>query len=202
MMHPGRLRGQLRKKLRWLKVGLLFLKTTSMVTRRRNMDFGVRFCSTSRTKQKSMVVKHTIWCAGNGRRCARSWFSFVECTITSCKEQELPKFATKSEGGSKRHKSFGSSLFTTESGDASINLNINFDDDDEDEENKERLAFIEIKRRKVKCREREVAAQEYRARQEDIRFYLQQYDHLTRDQQRMAMDEARAVIKAKYNLQY
>ncbi|GKD50585.1 hypothetical protein Tco_1279561 [Tanacetum coccineum] len=44
-------------------------------------------------------------------------------------------------------------------------------------------------------------AQEYRARQEDIRFYLQPYDHLTGDQ-RMAMDEARAAIKAKYNLQY
>ncbi|GJZ83188.1 hypothetical protein Tco_0648361 [Tanacetum coccineum] len=35
----------------------------------------------------------------------------------------------------------------------------------------ERLAFIEIKMRKVECREREVAA-EYRAQQEDIRFYL------------------------------
>ncbi|GKB62323.1 hypothetical protein Tco_0918509 [Tanacetum coccineum] len=28
MMHPGRLHGQLRNKLRWLKVGLPFLKTT------------------------------------------------------------------------------------------------------------------------------------------------------------------------------
>ncbi|GJX28376.1 hypothetical protein Tco_0236455 [Tanacetum coccineum] len=35
----------------------------------------------------------------------------------------------------------------------------------------ERLAFIEIKKRKVECREREVAA-EYRAQQEYIRFYL------------------------------
>ncbi|GKC77125.1 hypothetical protein Tco_1127899, partial [Tanacetum coccineum] len=64
-------------------------------------------------------------------------------------------------------------------------------------EKEERLAFIKIKRRKVKCREREVAAQKYRARQEDIRFYLQPYGD-----QRMAMDEARAAIKAKYNLQY
>ncbi|GKG25017.1 hypothetical protein Tco_0395645, partial [Tanacetum coccineum] len=30
MMHPGRLRGQLRKKLRYVKVGLPFLKTASM----------------------------------------------------------------------------------------------------------------------------------------------------------------------------
>ncbi|GKD24403.1 hypothetical protein Tco_1230617 [Tanacetum coccineum] len=107
----------------------------------------------------------------------------------------------ESEGGSKIHKSSGSSSFNIESGDATINLNTNAGDNDEDEEKEERLAFIEIKRREVECREREVAAQEYRARQEDIRFYLQPYDHLTGDQ-RMAMDEAMAAIKAKYNLQY
>ncbi|GKD12521.1 hypothetical protein Tco_1196928 [Tanacetum coccineum] len=137
-------------------------------------------------------------------------------------EQELLKFATESGGGSKRHKSFGSSSFNTESKDASINLNTNVGDNDEDEgsssmnddalarlmvteitdqEKEERLAFIGIKRREVECHEREVAAQGYRARQEDIRFYLLPYDHLT-GEQRMAMDEARAVIKAKYNLQY
>ncbi|GJW22806.1 hypothetical protein Tco_0033428 [Tanacetum coccineum] len=38
-----------------------------------------------------------------------------------------------SEGGSKRHKSTGSSSFNTESGEASINLNTNVDDNDEDE---------------------------------------------------------------------
>ncbi|GJV85804.1 hypothetical protein Tco_1525702 [Tanacetum coccineum] len=136
------------------------------------------------------------------------------------KEQELPKFATESERGSKRHKSSGSSSFNIESGDASINLNTNAGDNDEDEVQEIRrtigrdkaraagkkikeecLAFIEIKMREVECRKREVAAQEYRARQEDIRFYLQSYDHLTGDQ-RMAMDEAMAAIKAKYNLQY
>ncbi|GJV65314.1 hypothetical protein Tco_1476142 [Tanacetum coccineum] len=69
------------------------------------------------------------------------------------------------------------------------------------QEKEEHLAFIKIKRREVECREREVAAQEYRARQEDIRFYLPPYGHLTGDH-RMAMDEARATIKAKYNLQY
>ncbi|GJS02234.1 hypothetical protein Tco_0318742 [Tanacetum coccineum] len=69
------------------------------------------------------------------------------------------------------------------------------------QEIEERLAFIEIKRREVECREREVVAQEYRAQQEYIRFYLQSYDHLIGDQ-RMAMDEARAKIKTKYGLQY
>ncbi|GJU90612.1 hypothetical protein Tco_1303035 [Tanacetum coccineum] len=44
-----------------------------------------------------------------------------------------------------------------------------------------------------------VAAQEYRAQQEDIRFYLQPYDHLTEDQW-LAMYEAGAKMKAKYDL--
>nr|GFB81962.1 hypothetical protein [Tanacetum cinerariifolium] len=161
-------------------------------------------------------------------------------------EQELLKFATTFEGGSKRHKSSGFSLFNTESEDVSINLNTNVGDNEDEvrkirrtmsrakmrdagknkgskasrsstmnddalarlmvtemtaQEKEECLAFIEIKKRKVECRAREVAVQEYRARQKYIRFYLQTYDHLTRDQ-RMATDEARASIKAKYNLQY
>ncbi|GJR15627.1 hypothetical protein Tco_0798279 [Tanacetum coccineum] len=62
------------------------------------------------------------------------------------------------------------------------------------QEKEERLAFLEIKRREVECRERELE-------QQDMRFYLQPYDHLTGDQ-RKAMDEIRAKIKAKYNLQY
>nr|GFA27783.1 hypothetical protein [Tanacetum cinerariifolium] len=61
-------------------------------------------------------------------------------------------------------------------------------------EKEERLAFLEIKRREVECREREIE-------QQDMRFYLQPYDHLTGDQ-RNTMDEIRAKIKAKYNLQY
>nr|GFA09072.1 hypothetical protein [Tanacetum cinerariifolium] len=48
-------------------------------------------------------------------------------------EQALPKFSTESEGGSKRHKSSGSSSFNTESRDASINLNTNVRDNDKDE---------------------------------------------------------------------
>ncbi|GKD41644.1 gamma-glutamyltranspeptidase 1 [Tanacetum coccineum] len=62
------------------------------------------------------------------------------------------------------------------------------------QEKEERLAFLEIKRREVECRERELE-------QQDMRFYLQPYDHLVGDQ-RKAMDEIRAKIKAKYNLQY
>ncbi|GJX60842.1 hypothetical protein Tco_0292232 [Tanacetum coccineum] len=65
----------------------------------------------------------------------------------------------------------------------------------------QREAFMELKRREVECREREIAATEYRAQQEDIKLYLSPYDHLT-GEQRLAMDEIRAKIKAKYNLQY
>ncbi|GJV24617.1 hypothetical protein Tco_1377312 [Tanacetum coccineum] len=162
-------------------------------------------------------------------------------------EIAFSKFAIESSGGSKRHKSSGSTSFNTESEDASINLNTNVGENDEDEvqeirrpggrdkakaagknkgskalgsstmnddalaslmvtemttqEKEQREIFLEIKRRDVECREREVATQEYRQEQEDIRFYLRPYDHLTGDH-RMTMDEVRAKIKAKYNLQY
>ncbi|GJY57553.1 hypothetical protein Tco_0456668 [Tanacetum coccineum] len=43
----------------------------------------------------------------------------------------------------------------------------------------QREAFIELKRREVQCREREIAATEYRAQQEDMKLYLQPYDHFT-----------------------
>ncbi|GKB68449.1 hypothetical protein Tco_0929861 [Tanacetum coccineum] len=61
----------------------------------------------------------------------------------------------------------------------------------------QREKFMELKRREVECREREIAAAEYRAQQEDMKLYLQPYEHLTGDQ-RLAMDAIRAQIKAKY----
>ncbi|GKC39019.1 hypothetical protein Tco_1051403 [Tanacetum coccineum] len=36
----------------------------------------------------------------------------------------------------------------------------------------QREAFIELKRKEVECREREIAATEYRAQQEDMKLYL------------------------------
>ncbi|GJY77175.1 hypothetical protein Tco_0482291 [Tanacetum coccineum] len=69
------------------------------------------------------------------------------------------------------------------------------------QEKEECLAFLEIKKREVECRERDVANQEYRQCQEDIRFYLQPYDHLVRDA-RAVMESLRAENKAKYNLPY
>ncbi|GKB34173.1 hypothetical protein Tco_0879115, partial [Tanacetum coccineum] len=65
----------------------------------------------------------------------------------------------------------------------------------------QREKLMELKRREVECREREIAAAEYRAQQEDMRLYLQPYEHLS-GEQRLAMDAIRAQIKAKYNLQF
>nr|GEX32662.1 hypothetical protein [Tanacetum cinerariifolium] len=115
---------------------------------------------------------------------------------------EVPKLLAKyREGSAKRYKTSGSSSFNTEFGEANINLNADVGDDEEDEY--EALAMLmvsetvmqnerafEMKKRrtqsllnngrKVECRERELANQEYRQRQKDIRFYLQSYDHLIR----------------------
>ncbi|GJV92538.1 hypothetical protein Tco_1540351 [Tanacetum coccineum] len=46
----------------------------------------------------------------------------------------------------------------------------------------QREKFMELKRREVECHEREIAAAEYRAQQEDIRLYLQPYEHLSGEQ--------------------
>ncbi|GJZ54478.1 hypothetical protein Tco_0609363 [Tanacetum coccineum] len=74
-------------------------------------------------------------------------FKFRHCWEVlkdSLKWQEitLPKFSIESSGGSKRHKSSGSSSFNTESGNASIDLNTNVGDNDEDEEQGYELAYV------------------------------------------------------------
>ncbi|GJX29827.1 RNA-directed DNA polymerase, eukaryota [Tanacetum coccineum] len=218
MMHPGRLRGQLRKKLCWLK-------RAKKQEGRRTYDMVVRKWKTVRP---TMVRFYRVY--GNVMRMAQESgaededyvqramihyqdeigvpFKFCHCWDVlkdSPKFQEIafPNFNQGSEGSSKRHKSSGSSLFNTESGDTSINLNTTVADEDEmtSTEVQQRDTFMELKRREVECREREIAATEYRPQQEDIKLYLQPYDHLTGDQ-RLAMDEIRAKIKAKYNLQY
>ncbi|GKD43798.1 hypothetical protein Tco_1268443 [Tanacetum coccineum] len=64
-----------------------------------------------------------------------------------------------------------------------------------------RKAFLEIKRREVECREQELANQEYRQCQEDIRLCSHTIDHLIGDAW-THMKELRAEIKAKWNLPY
>ncbi|GKF76738.1 hypothetical protein Tco_0229208, partial [Tanacetum coccineum] len=58
--------------------------------------------------------------------------------------------------------------------------------------NEDALARLMIT--EMNCREQDIE-------QQDMRLYLQPYDHLTGDQ-RKAMDAVRARIKAKYNLEY
>ncbi|GKE24455.1 hypothetical protein Tco_1435967 [Tanacetum coccineum] len=88
----------------------------------------------------------------------------------------------------KRYKTYGSSSFNAEYREASINMNVDVGDDDGDEvQFDDRLAGTKRK--------------EYRQHQEDIRFYLQPYDHLI-GYARTAMEALRAEIKAKYNLPY
>ncbi|GKA01443.1 hypothetical protein Tco_0674108 [Tanacetum coccineum] len=49
-------------------------------------------------------------------------------------QNKVPKFSTKSgEGSDNRYKTFGSSSFNIESGEASINMNVDVGDDKEDE---------------------------------------------------------------------
>ncbi|GJY64510.1 RNA-directed DNA polymerase, eukaryota [Tanacetum coccineum] len=51
MMHPDILHGQMRRKLRCLKVGFTYPKTTELVTRRRKLDFGVRLQESGATNE-------------------------------------------------------------------------------------------------------------------------------------------------------
>ncbi|GJV63533.1 RNA-directed DNA polymerase, eukaryota, reverse transcriptase zinc-binding domain protein [Tanacetum coccineum] len=121
---------------------------------------------------------------------------------------------------------YGSSSFNTEFGEASINLNVDVGDDEEDEvqeirrpsgkdkakgymkkkgsrssgsssTNEEALARLMVSELAMH-NERAI---EYIQRQEDMRFYMQPYDHLTGDALNH-MEALRAEIKAKYNLPY
>ncbi|GKC63610.1 reverse transcriptase domain-containing protein [Tanacetum coccineum] len=138
-------------------------------------------------------------------------------------DTEVASFAAKHQA-SKRYKTYGSSSFNTESGDASINMNVDVGNEQEDEV-QELLRSIgrdkvkglkkkgsrssgssssmndEALDREVEYRERELAMQEYKQRQEYIRFYMQPYDHLTGDALNH-MEAIRAEIKAKWKLPY
>nr|GEU54786.1 hypothetical protein [Tanacetum cinerariifolium] len=170
IMHPGRLRGQLRNTLCWLKVGLPFLKTSRKESGAGDEDY---------INRAMIHYQIEIRLPFKYRHC---WDVLKDCL--KWKEIALPKFTTESEGvevreirrrGSKdKARAAGKNKGSKASGSSTMN-------DDA-------LARLMI------------PAQEYRQQQEDIRFYLQPYDHLTGEQ--MAMDEAKAKIKAKFNLQY
>ncbi|GKC89667.1 hypothetical protein Tco_1150316 [Tanacetum coccineum] len=187
MMHPTRLHGHMRKKLRCVKAGLTYPKKSCLVTRGRMMDLGVPFCSTWRANKTESG-------ASDADCHARSLMDYEAETETTFKlhhcwvilkdgpkwmQSELPKFATKSKGGSKRYKSSGSSLFNTEPEEASINLNANVGDDNEDE--------VDVIRDGKSGERRTVSL--FRDQKEGGDVWL-------------AMEELRAEIKAKYEMQY
>nr|GEW72180.1 hypothetical protein [Tanacetum cinerariifolium] len=180
-------------------------------------------------RQKRMIEnndapRNTPWTTEEEVALAKGWLAVYEnCKDGNAKKKQgfwweesgagaedyVQKAMIHWSGGSKRHKSSGSSSFNTESGEASINLNTNVGDNNEDEVQKirrpegrdkaraawrknkrskptrsstlnedeiarvdgnwddssgeeERLAFLEIKRRDVECREQEIEQQDMR----------------------------------------
>ncbi|GKD81618.1 hypothetical protein Tco_1348457 [Tanacetum coccineum] len=105
-------------------------------------------------------------------------------------QNEVPKFlAEPGEGSGKRYKIYRDKAkgymkkkWPRSSGSSSMN-------DDA------------LARLMAECHDRELAIHESIQRQEDMRFYMQSYDHLTGDAL-MAMKALMAEIKAKYNLLY
>nr|GEU54263.1 hypothetical protein [Tanacetum cinerariifolium] len=140
----------IKKEIPLAKAWRVISKIASMVTRGSKMAFGVRFWSTWKGKQNSTVFEHTLWYAKNGRRVgdedrAMIHYEFktdLPFKLRHCweilkdsskwQEIELPNFSIES-GGSKRHKSSGSSSFNTETEEACINLNTNVCENNEDE---------------------------------------------------------------------
>ncbi|GJS82765.1 ALP1-like protein [Tanacetum coccineum] len=208
-------RGNARKKGGfWVEVMGYIESKTKMEDRQTNV---MRMAQESGVGDEDYVQKAMIQYQAE----TRLPFKFRHCWDVlkdSLKFQEIafPNLNQGFQGSSKRHKSSGSSSFNTESEDVSINLNNTVADDDEVQEIRrpvdrdkardaveveQREAFIELKMREVECREREIAAMEYRAKQENMKLYLQPYDHFT-GEQRLAWDAIRAKIKAKHNLQF
>ncbi|GKA26963.1 glutathione S-transferase T3-like protein [Tanacetum coccineum] len=126
----------------------------------------------------------------------------------------FPNLSQGSQGSNKRHKSSGSSSFNTESGDASINLNntvagddeVVVDDDDEVQEFRRPVGRDKARAAGKNKGSKASASSTMNddallAQQEDMKLYLQPYNYLT-EEKRLAWEEIRAKIKAKYNLQF
>nr|GEV67671.1 ribonuclease 3-like protein 3 [Tanacetum cinerariifolium] len=160
--------------------------------------------TTGRQKRKTQnkdAPRSTAWKNEKEIALCKGW---VIRKILKWMDTEVLNFLANHQA-SKRYKTSGSSSFNTESEDASINLNkkgsrssgSSSSMNDEalarlmvsemamhneraiEMKKEECLAFLEIKRREVECRERELAMQEYQQHQKDIMFYMQPCDHLT-----------------------
>ncbi|GJR05672.1 hypothetical protein Tco_0528656 [Tanacetum coccineum] len=198
MMHPGRLRGQHRKKLRCVKVGLSFLKNGKHGNSRKQ---GVFWCEVlsymeSKTQQHGRRTYDMVLEKLEDGALIRGLSEEANTNVEDNDEDEVqeirrPEGRDKEIAAGRKNKWSKSSASSSVNEDALARLMVT---EMGAQEKEERLTFLEIKRKEVECRKRELE-------QQDMRFYLQPYDHLVGDQ-RKAMDEIRAKIKAKYNLQY
>ncbi|GKC63281.1 zinc finger BED domain-containing protein RICESLEEPER 2-like protein [Tanacetum coccineum] len=127
-------------------------ENSSLGNTRKDAGFWCEVLQYMESKTNSAVVEHTIWLreigASDEDYYARALVDYEAEIGTTFKlrhcwkilkgspkwmQSEVPKFAAKFRGGSKRYKSSQSSSFNTEFEKASINLNANVSDDEEDE---------------------------------------------------------------------
>ncbi|GKC26251.1 hypothetical protein Tco_1033545 [Tanacetum coccineum] len=217
MMHPGRLRGQLRKKLHWLKVESRYSENSERGNARKKDGFWVEVMEyiESKTKMEGRRTYDMVLGKWKSVRPVVVRFCGVYSNVMRMAQEsgagdedykegfwvEVMEYIDEQNNKAKaaaKNKGSKASASSTMNDDALTKLVVTEMTATEVEQ---REKFIELKRREVECREREIAATEYRAQQEDMKLYLQQYDHLT-GEQRLAWEEIRANIKAKYNLQF
>nr|GEX11176.1 E3 ubiquitin-protein ligase RNF170-like isoform X1 [Tanacetum cinerariifolium] len=206
MIHPDRLRGQLRKNLRWLKEGR---RTYDMVVGKWKTvrSIVVLFCGVygnvmrmaqeSGAGDKDYVQSATIRYHDEIETIeeeialAKGWKSISENSERGNTRKKDGFWVEVMEGRDKakaaaKNKGFKASALLTMNDDALAKLVVN---EMTAAEVEQREAFIELKRREVECREREIAATEYRTQQEDMKLYLQSYDHLSRSSDWHGMKE-------------
>ncbi|GJW57422.1 hypothetical protein Tco_0104153 [Tanacetum coccineum] len=177
--HPGALHGPMRKKLRCVEAGFTYLKIVSKSSGARDEDY---FNKALLDYEAEFGVPFTLCHCCKVLRHSPKWW-----------DQEVPKFKKKLPREARRlglvrikKKVAGSSGLSGSMNDEALaRLMIS----ELTTKNKTAMAikkeecatFLEIKMREVECYEREIAMQEYKQRQEELRFYMQPFDHLTRN---------------------
>nr|GEZ83052.1 hypothetical protein [Tanacetum cinerariifolium] len=160
----------------WLVVS----ENSKQVTRGSPMAFGVRFCRTYRAKQGGTENERSEGSSKRHKSTGSNSFNTEsgEASINlnsnvgdnnedDVQEIRRPDGKDKAKAAGKK-KGSKSSASSSVNEDALARLMVT---EMGAQEKQERLAFLEIKRREVECGERELE-------QQDMRFYLQSYDHL------------------------
>ncbi|GJT38790.1 retrovirus-related pol polyprotein from transposon TNT 1-94 [Tanacetum coccineum] len=211
--YPVALHGSMRKKLRCVNDGFTYLKIVPKVIQGKRMDFGVRAQDSGAGDEdyfnKALLDYEVEF--GKSKTSGSSSFNTESGDASfnlnvdagdedENKVQEIPRTMGKNKARGSKKKGVGASG-------SSVNIN--------DEafarlmvselatqtasiiamKKEECNVYMEIKMKEVDLREREIEMQAYRQRQEDMRFYMQPYDHLTMTQL-ARMEAMRAEIKA------